>query len=157
LIAAFDPCETRDDRGAQEEPPGKAVLREQRFDAPQPQRSGTRPGYKALQVTDWFKNDRLFFSQLATGHAFAEYAASELRRRGITVAVTPMEVRDDVADRHRFADEYDLLVGGGQSAIVDVKSRDLDFTSPTDYPYATRSSIRSPAGRQRSTNRLPCC
>src|SRR4051812_43591168 len=86
---------------------------------------------------DWFENEELFLRQLAIGHQQARYAAGVLRERGIPVQVTPMEVRDTVDDRHRFSDEYDLLVGEGRTAIVDVKSRDLSFTAPDDYPYAT--------------------
>ena len=86
---------------------------------------------------DWFRNDALFFEQLGIGHAHAEYVARRLREYGLEVDVTPMEIRTDIDDRHRFKDEHDLTVGTRNRCRIDVKSRDLRFTGVHDYRYAT--------------------
>src|SRR5689334_18766566 len=85
-------------------------------------------------MTDWFSNDELFRRELSVGHQYAELVAARLREEGLHVVVTPMEVRADIDDRHRFANEFDLLVGERAPCIIDVKSRDLAF-SGDDYPY----------------------
>ena len=48
-----------------------------------------------------------------------------------------MEWRASIAERHAFADEYDLTVGSRRPVRVDVKSRRLRFTGPNDYPWPT--------------------
>jgi hypothetical protein len=88
-------------------------------------------------VTDWFENDALFFRELQTGHEFACLVAERLGRHGLHVEVTPMEVRNDIADRGRFSDEHDLTVGVRAPCRIDVKSRELSFRSASDYPYST--------------------
>lgn len=86
---------------------------------------------------DWFENDDLFFHELQEGHRYARLVAARIEAEGIRAVVTPMRVRGHVADRHDFADESDLTVGTVRPCIIDVKSRDLDFTGPRDYPYPT--------------------
>lgn len=86
---------------------------------------------------DWFDNDDYFVEQLEVGHAHAEYVAARLREHGLTVDVTPMEIRTDIDDRHRFRDEHDLTVGTRRPCRIDVKSRDLRFTGIHDYRYET--------------------
>jgi hypothetical protein len=105
-------------------------------------------------MPNWFADTPLFVSQLRTGHEFAEVVAQRLRGRGIAVRVTPMEIRSDIEDRHRFADEHDLTVGRHRKLWIDVKSRNLRFTGVADYPYPTalvdtlsgwRAKTRKPA------------
>jgi hypothetical protein len=86
---------------------------------------------------DWFDNDALFLEQLAEGHRWAEHAAERLRSAGIAVQVTPMEVRAHIDDRADFADEWDMSVGSRAPCRLDVKSRNLAFTSIDDYPFET--------------------
>lgn len=88
-------------------------------------------------MSDWFADTELFVSQLREGHEFAELVAERLRGRGIAARVTPMEIRSDIDDRHRFADEHDLTVGRHRDIRIDVKSRNLAFTDAADYPYPT--------------------
>jgi hypothetical protein len=87
--------------------------------------------------SDWFTNDELFAEQLKTGHDHAVRVAERLRAEGLSVAITPMEMRVDINDRHRFIDEHDLTVGVTRPCRVDVKSRTLHFTGVEDYPYPT--------------------
>jgi hypothetical protein len=88
-------------------------------------------------MTDWFDNDELFEAELRRGHRWAEHVASAIRSRGLAVEVTPMELRADIDDRHRFEDEHDLMVGSRRPVRIDVKSRGIKFTSVADYPYPT--------------------
>jgi hypothetical protein len=88
-------------------------------------------------VTDWYDNEALFVSQLRTGHAFAEYVAAQIRRHGLFARVTPIAIRNDIADRHRLADEHDLTIGRHREVRIDVKSRNLRFSNVADYSYPT--------------------
>jgi hypothetical protein len=88
-------------------------------------------------VTDWFENDELFFRQLSTGHEWAEVVAERFRAAGIAARATPMSRRRTLADRHRYRNEIDVLVGP-IGAPVEIKSRNLDFSAdPATYPYDT--------------------
>jgi hypothetical protein len=86
---------------------------------------------------DWFSNDDLFIEQLRKGHLETQRVARALEAEGLKVEITPFQVRKDIEDRHDFADEHDLLVGEAQPCRIDVKSRDLTFSGPDDYPYET--------------------
>jgi hypothetical protein len=102
--------------------------------------------------SDWFDNDALFFEELREGHRAAELVADALRERDLHVVVTPLEVRDRVEDRHDFADEHDLLVGARRPCRIDVKSRNLKFAGPNDYPYAT-AFVDTVAGWRQKTHK----
>jgi hypothetical protein len=83
----------------------------------------------------WLANDELFVRELRTGHDYAEHAAYLLRAQGLHVAVTPLEIRENVEHRDAFSDEHDLTLQHRHR--IEVKSRRLAFTSPDDYPYQT--------------------
>lgn len=98
-------------------------------------------------MTDWFHNDDLFFSQLARGHEFAAHVGQLLTDEGLYVVVPEMNadrrprrtadspVDGDYRDEAYFkTSEKDMWVEG---LSVEVKSRDLRFTSPRDYKYST--------------------
>src|SRR4051812_2578042 len=86
---------------------------------------------------DWFENDALFVAQLAEGHRWARWTADQLQAAGLCVQVTPMQIRADIAERHKFSDEWDVSVGARSPCRVDVKSRNLVFTGREDYPFST--------------------
>jgi hypothetical protein len=88
-------------------------------------------------LSDWFSNDELFRRELEEGHIHAADVAARLRASGLPVAVTPLEWRQSIEDRHTFSDEIDLTVGTRHPSRVDVKSRRLIFDGPGDYPYPT--------------------
>lgn len=48
-----------------------------------------------------------------------------------------MAWRRSIDRRGDFADEIDLTVGRERRRTLDVKSRNIAFTSPADYPYET--------------------
>jgi hypothetical protein len=110
-------------------------------------------GVANMRKMDWFADDDKFVSRLKTGHQYAEYAAERLTQRGLHVEITPLEIREDIEARHRFADEFDLRVGEGLH-IVDVKSRTLKFSGPGDYPYAT-AFVDTVSSWERKTHK-PC-
>jgi hypothetical protein len=87
--------------------------------------------------SDWFSNDDLFRELLTLGFGYAVDVAQEFEAAGLAVRVTPMMWRETIDDRHEFADECDLVVGTAKRLVVDVKSRNLRFTGPGDYPYPT--------------------
>lgn len=89
-----------------------------------------------MESKDWLDDEAKFVDQLRTGYRYAEIVAECLREHLLQVEVTPMEVRDHVDERHRFSDEIDLCVGHARR-LVDVKSRNLEFTGPRDFPYET--------------------
>lgn len=89
-----------------------------------------------MEAKDWFDDEAKFVRELGVGHRWAQVVAKHLQQRRLSVEVTPMELREHVDERHLFADEIDLTVGNARRR-VDVKSRDLAFTGPHDYPYPT--------------------
>lgn len=103
-------------------------------------------------TANWFQNDALFFEQLQAGHHYATTVAARLTDAGLAVGVTPMEIRANIADRARFVDEHDLTVGAADPCRIDVKSRDLAFSSSDDYPYPT-AIVDTVAGWNQKTHK----
>jgi hypothetical protein len=88
-------------------------------------------------MVDWFENDDLFRRELEAGHRWAEVIARRFLGAELHVEVTPLEWRNDIDDRRRFAGERDLLVGPSR-VHVEAKSRRLHFTDdPATYPFDT--------------------
>lgn len=80
----------------------------------------------------WSDNDELFFGQLVKGHMYEYIPAVYFACAGLTVRVGGLSVRGDIAWAWAWSDQTDMLV---QGVPVEVKSRSVRFTSPTDYPY----------------------
>jgi hypothetical protein len=104
----------------------------------------------------WFENDDLFFRECREGQRWQEYVGRYLNTKGVKVHVEELSFRgnpnvsrysDDEASRWSLArkkmkiarKEYvntkDILVL--PSAVLEVKSRNLRFTSPKDFPFDT--------------------
>lgn len=83
---------------------------------------------------DWMENDALFLQELAKGHRFERLVAQRLIEKGFTVQIPPKSIRDNVTEIHKYKNEVDLYVGrwGKPPAKIEIKSRDLYFTSPDD-------------------------
>jgi len=85
----------------------------------------------------------LFFDQLDIGHRYVLIVGSRLLAAGLTVRAPPSERRQRVEDRHQWQQDVDLYVGRADPALpgtplaIEVKSRGLQFTGPTDFPYPT--------------------
>jgi len=84
-------------------------------------------------MTDWFKNDALFFAQLKAGYDWQLLPAIFFRCCGLLVEMPKLTVRDNVADAPAWTDsDTDLVVNG---KVIEVKSRGERFTHPNDFPY----------------------
>jgi hypothetical protein len=87
-----------------------------------------------VPTVKWHKNDALFEEQLKRGHKWQCHVAGLVSDMGYDVDVPEYSMRASIADAHEYADEHDLLVNGH---VVEVKSRNLSFAGPHDYPYPT--------------------
>jgi len=83
-------------------------------------------------VAEWLKNDELFRRMVQEGHSWQEYAAERIREAGHRVVVPPLTIRENVADRDRWIDTKDILI---ERFPFEVKSRNVTFSSPEDFPY----------------------
>ena len=84
-------------------------------------------------MTDWFKNDDLFFAQLKAGYDWQFLPAIFFRCCGLRVEIPKLTVRENVADAPAWTDsDTDLIVNG---RVIEVKSRGEHFTHPKDFPY----------------------
>ena len=91
------------------------------------------------QNKKWSENDELFFSELDKGHAFQSIVADIFRQKGFLVEQPKKRVRKHISEAAKFAEnEIDLLVGSENKKILfEVKSRNLYFTKPENYPFDT--------------------
>ena len=89
-------------------------------------------------TVSWFKNDELFFSELKKGRKYELYIAILLLDMGFTVSVPRLCIRKEFEEINKFSESQgDVFVSTGDKMpiILEVKSRDLEFTSVSDYPY----------------------
>jgi len=91
---------------------------------------------------NWFENDELFFNELHKGRQYELYIGLLLMNEGFAVKCSPKRdsiKRRNINDRHKFKDQKDLLVGifNKKPILFEVKSRNLNFTCPSDYPFDT--------------------
>lgn len=81
----------------------------------------------------WHLNDDAFRHELEAAHPYVQQVADRLQTHGLDVTVTPYAIRRTIADRHNWADEYDLDVQGW---AVEVKSSPTVWTDePGSHPY----------------------
>lgn len=99
-----------------------------------------------VAVNRWLENDELFREQYALGAQHSARVARELLAAGVWVEEPEQRLRENVRDRKKYSDDGDLLIKRvcpstntpwGEPLIVEVKSRNLQFTSPADYRYPT--------------------
>ena len=77
----------------------------------------------------------LFIKQLSIGHKWAKHVAERLNDQGVMCEVTEMEIRRDLSDRAKFADEKDIVFNN-MPGYLDVKSNTLKFSDdPHSFPY----------------------
>lgn len=82
----------------------------------------------------WIENEQLFKNELAIGYGWQLCVADYLKSLGFEVHIPQLVVRKDIKDIPEFSDEPDIECEG---RIIEVKSRDLAFTCPDDFPYET--------------------
>ena len=104
----------------------------------------------------WFENDDLFFKECREGQRWQEFVGRYLNAKGVQVHVEELSFRDNPNVSHysdheasrwslarekmkiarkEYVNTKDILVL--PSAILEVKSRNLSFTSPKDFPFNT--------------------
>lgn len=88
----------------------------------------------------WRENHDLFLAELKTGRVWQEWAAAELKIRGLRVELPEFEFRKHVRDADHFtATDCDLTILGSAvgDCVLEVKSRDIHFIDAPGYPYPT--------------------
>lgn len=85
-------------------------------------------------MSDWMKNDELFFKELKDGRRFENYVAELLASHGLRVEQTPLAIRGSIDDIEQFSDQVDIKC---QGRYLEIKSRKEPFTCPDDFPYRT--------------------
>lgn len=89
----------------------------------------------------WQENDELFKKFLEEGHFFAGLVADQLRAKGISCIQPRLPFRKDISENRFYAEnDQDLLVTT-KRRVVEVKSRNLEFTKPEDYPFSTAFTV----------------
>lgn len=81
----------------------------------------------------WIENEKLFKDQLKKGFKWQLYVAEYLAKQGFKVEVPALKIREDITEIPDFIDEPDIL---WQDKLFEVKSRNVVFYSPADFPYS---------------------
>lgn len=105
-------------------------------------------------VVNWFANDELFFKECREGHKWQVHVGEFFASQGLPVQIPELTFRGnpnvlDYTDadaklwaearqksemaRVEYVNTKDLLVCG---KVIEVKSRRLKFTCPSDYPFS---------------------
>jgi hypothetical protein len=108
------------------------------------------------KLLNWFENDELFFKECRQGQKWQEYVGRYLEKQGVEVDIAELSFRDNpnVADysddeagrwavarkkmetaRKEYVNTKDITILPDR--VVEVKSRNLRFTSPKDFPFET--------------------
>lgn len=82
-------------------------------------------------VPDWFDNEELFKKRLIDGRKWEDIVAQMFRLRGASVIQPKFEIRESVADRHKYINSVDMFVNGKP---IEIKSKELPFLCWKDYP-----------------------
>lgn len=80
----------------------------------------------------WAQNDELFFEMLERGYGWQLIPYIFFKQHGFDVSMPELEIRGSIKTAGRFRDTLDLIVDGHR---IEVKSRGVTFTSPSDWPY----------------------
>ena len=89
-------------------------------------------------MTNWIENDELFKRELATGNKWANHVADSLNSFDVPCHATEMVFRDDISQIPEFSQNDKDVILHGMSGFIEVKSRNLSFSSdPSSYPYET--------------------
>lgn len=80
----------------------------------------------------WRDNDALFKQLVRGGHAWERYVGYFFLLQGLPVAMGRQTVRETIEEADQHSLEVDLKVKG---VGIEVKGRNVSFTSPRDYPH----------------------
>ena len=113
-------------------------------------------GTEKENLLRWFQNDDLFFKECREGQKWQEYVGAYLKECGINIDVSELSFRENPnvseysdnesgrwamarkkmdAARKDYVNSKDIIVLPNR--VVEVKSRNLKFTNPEDFPFAT--------------------
>lgn len=90
------------------------------------------PTGKTMKTLDWRQNDDLFFQECLTGHFWERYVGLFLSKQRLDVQLGEQTLRENIEEAEAYADQVDLVC---QGANLEIKSRSLLFTSPSDLPF----------------------
>lgn len=76
-----------------------------------------------------------FLESLRLGYKWQEYVAGVLVKAGIEVRQSPLEIAKTEGEIRRFTENEQDLIANGE--YIEVKSRSLNFSSPSDFPFTT--------------------
>lgn len=86
-------------------------------------------------IIPWHQNDDLFIKELRQGYAWQKFVGMYFELNGLQVQQeSELKIRESIADTHHWTNIPDLVVNGH---ILEIKSRNLNFTSPQSYPFQT--------------------
>lgn len=88
----------------------------------------------------WRENQALFLAELREGRRWQEWAAAELKLRGLRVELPEHSERALIEDADRWTmQDQDIVVRNTAvgDCTLEVKSRPLHFIDPPGYPYPT--------------------
>ena len=109
-----------------------------------------------MSYLQWFENDELFFEECKKGQAWQEYVGKYLESQGVKTEVAELSFRDNpnVKDysndeagrwamarqkmnnaRKEYVNSKDIVIPN--VGYIEVKSRNIKFTNPSDFPYST--------------------
>lgn len=93
-------------------------------------------------INAWLRNDDLFSEQLKIGHEWTKRLAKSFVEAGVEpgrIIVPESIMRSHVDERDQFQNETDIIImtKSHQPVVIESKSRNLAFNSPSDYPYST--------------------
>jgi len=81
----------------------------------------------------WMDNPELFCRELLKGYLWQLFVAERFRLCGYDVKSPPMSYQGK-DKKEEYADSKDLTVNGH---VIEIKSRNYEFTSHLDFPYPT--------------------
>jgi len=100
----------------------------------------------------WSENTEQFLKYLNSGYGWQFYVWSFLRMQKLDVGLEPYAFRESIEQADDFKDEPDITFFDRH---IEVKSRKLAFTVPSDFPY--RTVIIDTVSGHKKKKRKPSC
>ena len=96
------------------------------------------PSKRDRGTEQWLANDALFFEEARKGQKWQDYVAKKLSaEEGIIATSDSLTLRDNVKDRHDYANQKDIVVEAPAGRfVIEVKSRSLKFTGRANFPFS---------------------
>ena len=100
------------------------------------------------------ETDEIFLRELKKGHNWQLWVGYLLLKEGFAVRVSSLATRPDHDSIDLYGDDGDVKVTfPGKTVVLEVKSRNLYFTSIDDYPYQTAFVDRVNTWRRKADNK----